>query len=66
MLERAGGDAATFDELLDIAAAQPDDAPEPEGGQLPLVDEPVERAGAQPEHLSGLAAAHPLDRCAGR
>ena len=66
VLEAARGDAAVLDEGVHVVGLEPDDAPELEGGQRPLVDEPVEAAQGHAEMLGRLLGAHPPDLFAHR
>ncbi len=55
MLERAGLDPAGLDERVDLVFLQPDHPAEPVGGDVALVDEPVQRRGVIPSRFAASA-----------
>ena len=66
MLETAGRDAHAIDEGVEVGGLEADNPSHLVGGELPLVDESVERAQCHPEPLAGLPSPHPLDQFAHR
>ena len=65
MLARAGLDAAAHDELIDFGLLKTDHSTEAVRGQLPFVDEAVQRAGGDAKTSGGFRGAQPRDLLGG-
>ena len=63
MFELAGRDLTASDELVNLALLQADDPTKAVRGQLPLIDEPVQRSGDQPQRGSGFFRGQPITIC---
>jgi hypothetical protein len=61
VLEGAGRDPTRLDELVDLVLLEADHPAEPVGGQLALIDEPIEGAGGDAEMAGGVGRGEPVD-----